>query len=73
MDHKRFRAAYDFLLLRELAGEQTEQLGEWWTEYQEATDERKLDMKQASNNGRQRKRKRKPRKKSSSNDNDLLN
>ena len=27
MDHKRFRAAYDFLLLREQAGEKTKQLG----------------------------------------------
>ena len=57
MEHKRFRAAYDFLLLREQAGEKTEQLGEWWTEYQKATEERKLAMKQSSNNGRQRKRK----------------
>ena len=58
MEHKRFRAAYDFLLLREQAGEKTEQLGEWWTEYQEATEERKLAMKQSTSNGRQRKRKR---------------
>ncbi|MEO2183821.1 MAG: polynucleotide adenylyltransferase PcnB, partial [bacterium] len=48
MEHKRFRAAYDFLLLREQAGEKTEQLGEWWTEYQEATEERKLAMKQST-------------------------
>lgn len=34
--HKRFRAAYDFLLLRELAGEKLDDLGEWWTEYQVA-------------------------------------
>ena len=63
MQHKRFRAAYDFLLLREHAGEGTEQLGEWWTEYQEATDERKLAMKQFNSKDRQqkRKRKRKPR------------
>jgi poly(A) polymerase len=60
MEHKRFRAAYDFLLLREQAGEKTEQLGEWWTEYQEATEERKLVMKQSTSNGRQRKRKRRP-------------
>jgi poly(A) polymerase len=33
--HKRFRAAYDFLLLRELAGEKLDNLGEWWTKYQE--------------------------------------
>ena len=70
MEHKRFRAAYDFLLLREQAGEKTEQLGEWWTEYQEATEERKLAMKQSTSNGRprKRKRKRKPRPKASTSD-----
>ena len=68
MEHKRFRAAYDFLLLREQSGEETGRLGEWWTEYQEATEERKVAMKQSSNNGRPRKRKRKPRRKASTND-----
>jgi poly(A) polymerase len=33
--HKRFRAAYDFLLLREEAGEELDGLGKWWTTYQE--------------------------------------
>ncbi len=33
--HPRFRAAYDFILLREQAGENLEGLGEWWTRYQE--------------------------------------
>ena len=73
MGHKRFRAAYDFLLLREQAGEKTEQLGEWWTEYQEATEERKIAMKQSTSNGRQRKRKRKPRPKASPSDQTSLN
>lgn len=68
MEHKRFRAAYDFLLLREQSGEETGRLGEWWTEYQEATEERKVAMKQSSNNGRPRKRRRKPRRKASTND-----
>jgi len=30
----RFRAAYDFLLLREQAGEQLDGLGKWWTQFQ---------------------------------------
>lgn len=30
----RFRASYDFLLLRELAGEDCQGLGKWWTEFQ---------------------------------------
>ena len=32
--HKRFRAGYDFLLLREQAGENLSDLGKWWTEFQ---------------------------------------
>ncbi|MGI9289580.1 MAG: polynucleotide adenylyltransferase PcnB [Pseudomonadales bacterium] len=31
----RFRAAYDFILLREQSGEELNGLGQWWTEYQE--------------------------------------
>lgn len=34
-NHPRFRAAYDFVLLREAAGEDLQQLGKWWTEYQQ--------------------------------------
>jgi poly(A) polymerase len=33
--HPRFRAAYDFLLLRGEAGEVPKDLCEWWTAYQE--------------------------------------
>jgi len=32
--HPRFRAAYDFVLLREQAGEDLDGSGEWWTRYQ---------------------------------------
>jgi poly(A) polymerase len=31
---RRFRAAYDVLLLREQAGEETDGMGQWWTEFQ---------------------------------------
>lgn len=55
MQHKRFRAAYDFLLIREAAGEKTGHLGDWWTEYQEASPERRSTMKQ-SVPGKRRKR-----------------
>jgi len=37
--HKRFRAAYDFLLIREAAGDRPGDLGHWWTEFQERDDE----------------------------------
>ena len=33
--HPRFRAGYDFLLLREESGIETNGLGQWWTKYQE--------------------------------------
>ena len=33
--HRRFRAAYDFLLLREQSGEDLDDLGRYWTELQE--------------------------------------
>ncbi len=42
VDHRRFRAAYDFLLLREQAGEDTGGLGDWWTEFQELSPEQRL-------------------------------
>ncbi|GFZ78415.1 poly(A) polymerase I [Pseudohongiella nitratireducens] len=32
--HPKFRAAYDFLVLREEAGEDTAQAGQWWTAFQ---------------------------------------
>lgn len=34
LEHRRFRAAYDFLLLRAECGEVPTELGEWWTEAQ---------------------------------------
>lgn len=42
--HPRFRAAYDFLVLRVAAGEVAEELGAWWTEFQEASNERKSTL-----------------------------
>jgi poly(A) polymerase len=61
--HPRFRAAYDFLLLRESAGEQTENLGNWWTEYQDASDSQRREMisNLSSKSTTARKRRRKPR------------
>ena len=39
MEHPRFRAAYDFLLLRaEVEGGQLAELADWWTQYQESDD-----------------------------------
>ncbi|MBI2379616.1 MAG: polynucleotide adenylyltransferase PcnB [Gammaproteobacteria bacterium] len=35
-EHPRFRAAYDFLLLRAEIGEADQELADWWTDWQEA-------------------------------------
>lgn len=44
LEHPRFRAAYDFLLLREEAGEETGGLGAWWTRYQDVSDSERRAM-----------------------------
>lgn len=44
LEHPRFRAAYDFLLLREETGEQLDALGLWWTRYQDVDEEERLNM-----------------------------
>ena len=36
IEHPRFRAAYDFLGLRALAGDESMELAEWWTTFQDA-------------------------------------
>ena len=40
----RFRAAYDFMLLRCESGEMPLELGDWWTEFQSVSDERRAEM-----------------------------
>lgn len=65
--HPRFRAAYDFLLLREEAGEDTGGAGDWWSRFQQADAAGQTTMIDAlqSNKGSAkgpRKRRRKPRK-----------
>lgn len=62
IENRRFRAAYDFLLLREEAGEITDGLGQWWTDYQNRSPDQRIEMVNALNE-RSPKRKRKPRKK----------
>lgn len=44
LEHPRFRAAYDFLLLRTLAGEESSELGDWWTTFQETNDQDRKEM-----------------------------
>lgn len=44
LQQQRFRAAYDFLVLREAAGENTQGLAAWWTRYQEADPGLRAEM-----------------------------
>jgi poly(A) polymerase len=41
LSHPRFRAAYDFLLLRNQSGEDLQELCDWWTEFQQQETDRK--------------------------------
>lgn len=61
----RFRAGYDFLLQREKAGEPTEGLAQWWTQFQEASESDRHRMIEALGQpaaSGPRRRRRKPRK-----------
>jgi poly(A) polymerase len=59
LSHPRFRAAYDFLLLRVEAGEVDRELGEWWTDFQEMHPEQR--EKEVTRTRPPRKRRRRPR------------
>jgi poly(A) polymerase len=57
--HRRFRAAYDFLLLREQSGEDLEGLGQFWTEMQEKHPDVEVDTSSPDeSNPRPRRRRR---------------
>ncbi|WP_241546863.1 polynucleotide adenylyltransferase PcnB [Thiohalobacter thiocyanaticus] len=60
LEHPRFRAAYDFLLLRCAAGEVEQELCDWWTEIQDQAPEARAERVAA---GRPRKRRRPRRRK----------
>lgn len=63
LEQPRFRAAYDFLLLRCASGEVDQELGLWWDEFQDASPERRAEMLQPEGAGEKKRRRRKPRKK----------
>ncbi|MET0986455.1 MAG: polynucleotide adenylyltransferase PcnB [Steroidobacteraceae bacterium] len=44
LDHPRFRAAYDFLLLRAAAGEVEQELADWWTNIQTVNAEERVAL-----------------------------
>jgi len=56
LTHPRFRAAYDFLLLRAEAGEVDAELADWWTRFQAANDGARAGMTGNAIRGRRRRR-----------------
>ncbi len=62
LEFPRFRAGYDFLLLRCESGEVDPQLGLWWDEFQDASEERRAEMLQPEGAGGAKKRRRRRKK-----------
>jgi len=63
LEHPRFRAGYDFLLLRCESGEVDAEIGEWWTRFQDASEHERQQMLVAAEgepHKRKRRRRRKP-------------
>jgi poly(A) polymerase len=58
LEQPRFRAAYDFLLLRAQSGEEVGELAEWWTRFQQSDEAQRSAMLRASNQGKPKKRRR---------------
>lgn len=63
LEQPRFRAGFDFLLLRCASGEVDDELGLWWDEFQNVSAERRAEMLQPEQAGDKKRRRRKPRKK----------
>jgi poly(A) polymerase len=61
LEHPRFRAGFDFLLLRCASGEADDELGLWWDEFQDANTERREEMLQPEKSAEKKRRRRKPR------------
>jgi poly(A) polymerase len=61
LSHPRFRAAYDFMLLRAEVGEVDSGVAEWWTDFQSGSEEsRQVMSEEAAPVKRRRRRRRKP-------------
>ncbi len=61
LEHLRFRAGYDFLLLRCASGEIEQELGDWWTAFYEADEIVRAEMVSAVSSAGGAKRKKPPR------------
>ncbi len=58
LTHPRFRAGYDFLLLRSQSGEADAGLAEWWTRFQQADEKERRSMVAGTGKGKRRRRSR---------------
>nr|WP_226801503.1 polynucleotide adenylyltransferase PcnB [Alkalilimnicola sp. S0819] len=58
LSHPRFRAAYDFLLLRAAVGEVPEELAQWWTEVQDSPEAAQAAQERSEAGARRRPRRR---------------
>ena len=67
LEQPRFRAGFDFLLLRCASNEVDNELGLWWDEFQDASEARREEMLRPAGPGTAKKRRRKPRKKPAEN------
>lgn len=59
LEHPRFRAAYDFLVLRATSGEIEQELADWWTRFQDADDLTRQTMLKPDTGAKPRRRRRK--------------
>jgi poly(A) polymerase len=61
MTHPRFRACYDFYVLRAEAGDASVEIADWWTRFQSADDDMRELMFVADEAPKKKRRRRKPR------------
>jgi len=61
---ERFRAGFDFLVLRSASGETPEELSQWWEKFQQAGEAERQGMLMAPQPGEQRRRRRRRRRRS---------
>jgi len=63
--HERFRAGFDFLVLRSASGEAPAELSQWWEKFQQINEAERQAMLMAPQPGEQRRRRRRRRKSAS--------
>ena len=71
LEHPRFRAAYDLLLLRAKAGEPVHELAHWWTQFQQGDSQQKEKLLKQSPKPAQTKKRRSRQKKKTVSHKDL--